>query len=238
MKRLAIVAVGLGLISATGWAGVRPTVTASRCNDTDTTLALFDRCVPVASGDCTVPRFTFWPNKGREEWVEIKLDAPRTFGGFEVYWFDDVYPGLGNCALPASWAVQCRTASGDWQDVPGEYPVVRDGFSVATFKAPVTCRQFRLRVRLAERYSGGILEACFPGERPPLPQKAAPHAKLKRRIELRRNALEPLPIGSVMPEGWLKHQLDRMTEGLVGRLYETSEFLTPENGWLSPVGKG
>ena len=55
---------------------------------------------------------------------------------------------------------------------------------------------------------------------------------------LKANALEPLPLGSVMPEGWLKFQLDLMTEGLVGRLYETSEFLTPENGWLKPEGRG
>ena len=51
-------------------------------------------------------------------------------------------------------------------------------------------------------------------------------------------AMEPLPIGSVMPRGWLKFQLDRMTEGLVGRLYETSEFLTPSNGWLRADGIG
>ena len=55
---------------------------------------------------------------------------------------------------------------------------------------------------------------------------------------LKANALEPLPLGSVMPEGWLKYQLDLMTEGLMGRLYETSEFLTPENGWLKPEGRG
>ena len=58
------------------------------------------------------------------------------------------------------------------------------------------------------------------------------------KVTLEANALEPLPLGSVMPEGWLKHHLDLMTEGLVGRLYETSEFLTPENGWLKPEGKG
>ena len=57
-------------------------------------------------------------------------------------------------------------------------------------------------------------------------------------VGLRPNAMEPLPLGSVMPEGWLKYQLDLMTEGLVGRLYETSEFLTPQNGWINAKGEG
>lgn len=40
------------------------------------------------------------------------------------------------------------------------------------------------------------------------------------------NALSPLPLGAVRPEGWLKYQLSLMTEGLVGRLYENNEFLS------------
>ena len=46
------------------------------------------------------------------------------------------------------------------------------------------------------------------------------------RVGCGKRAMEPLPIGAVMPRGWLKFQLDRMAEGLVGRLCETSEFLT------------
>lgn len=49
-------------------------------------------------------------------------------------------------------------------------------------------------------------------------------------------AMEALPLGSVKPEGWLKCQLDKMTEGLVGRLYETSEFLREDNAWLKGIG--
>ena len=52
--------------------------------------------------------------------------------------------------------------------------------------------------------------------------------------ELAPNAFEPFPAGTIEPQGWLRHQLDLQTEGLQGRLYETSEFLTDENGWLKP----
>ncbi len=52
------------------------------------------------------------------------------------------------------------------------------------------------------------------------------------------NALSPLPLGAVRPEGWLKYQLSMMTEGLVGRLYENNEFLSPSNGWICAGGSG
>ena len=48
---------------------------------------------------------------------------------------------------------------------------------------------------------------------------------------------EPLPVGSITAEGWLGTQLDQMTEGLVGRLYEHSEFLREDNAWLKRDGK-
>ena len=46
--------------------------------------------------------------------------------------------------------------------------------------------------------------------------------------------LVKLPLGAVRPEGWLKHQLDLMEQGLTGHLYETGKFLTESNGWLHP----
>lgn len=52
------------------------------------------------------------------------------------------------------------------------------------------------------------------------------------------NQMAPLPLGAIKPEGWLKFQLGQMTEGLLGRLYEHSEFLTPGNGWLTATGTG
>ena len=44
---------------------------------------------------------------------------------------------------------------------------------------------------------------------------------------------EPLPAGSIRPEGWLGRNLDLQAEGLIGRLYETSPFLCPSNQWLN-----
>jgi DUF1680 family protein len=38
--------------------------------------------------------------------------------------------------------------------------------------------------------------------------------------------------------GWLGHQLDRMVDGMVGRLGELSAFLAPDNGWLGGDNPG
>ena len=46
--------------------------------------------------------------------------------------------------------------------------------------------------------------------------------------------LAKLPLGSVRPRGWLRHQLNLMTEGMVGRLHELSAFLADDSSWLNP----
>ncbi len=51
---------------------------------------------------------------------------------------------------------------------------------------------------------------------------------------LKNNMLMPFPAGNLKPQGWLKHQLSKIADGLAGHLYEFSGFLKPDNGWLSP----
>jgi len=44
-----------------------------------------------------------------------------------------------------------------------------------------------------------------------------------------------LPIGSIKPLGWLRHQLDLQVNGLCGRYPEVSDFLKYDgNGWVDP----
>lgn len=50
---------------------------------------------------------------------------------------------------------------------------------------------------------------------------------------LRPLELKPLRLGSIRPEGWLKVQLEAMTEGLCGRLHERTGYLNVTNGWLT-----
>ncbi|MBU4200802.1 MAG: glycoside hydrolase family 127 protein [Verrucomicrobia bacterium] len=58
------------------------------------------------------------------------------------------------------------------------------------------------------------------------------------RPPLLPNPLIKLPLGSVRPRGWLKHQLDLMVEGMTGRLPEVSPFLKADNGWFGGEKEG
>ena len=58
------------------------------------------------------------------------------------------------------------------------------------------------------------------------------------RPPLLPSPLVKLPLGSIHPKGWLKHQLDCMVDGMTGRLMELSSFLKPDNGWFGGNNPG
>jgi len=47
---------------------------------------------------------------------------------------------------------------------------------------------------------------------------------------------QEVPLGSVKPEGWLKHQLQIMREGTTGHLDEVHDKIKNSNGWLGGTG--
>lgn len=51
--------------------------------------------------------------------------------------------------------------------------------------------------------------------------------------------LMKLPIGSIVPAGWLRHMLQLEAQGMIGRLEELSPWCRFEgNAWASPTGEG
>lgn len=59
------------------------------------------------------------------------------------------------------------------------------------------------------------------------------------RAPLLPSPLIKLPTGSVRPEGWLRHQLERMADGFTGHLTEISPWCRFENSaWAHPKGEG
>ena len=139
------------------WAGRTCLVSQSHCNPGDGTDGLFAGNQPSSSGDKTVKRFTFWPHRGTEEWVQCDFKTPRKVDGVRVYWFDDT-PGGGKCALPESWRVRWReSASSPWRDVDASCPVAGDGFCEVVFPSMAEAQAIRLEVKLRKGLSGGIL---------------------------------------------------------------------------------
>lgn len=52
---------------------------------------------------------------------------------------------------------------------------------------------------------------------------------------LQPTSFQRLPIGSITPKGWLRHQLELQANGLNGRMTEVSDYLKYEgNGWVTP----
>lgn len=56
------------------------------------------------------------------------------------------------------------------------------------------------------------------------------------RAPLQPQPLVKLPIGSIVPRGWLRTQLVRMADGFVGRLDEISRCCRNDSAWLNPEG--
>ena len=69
--------------------------------------ALNDGREPKSSGDLSLPRFTFWPHQGTEEWVQYTFSKPVKLGFVEVYWFDTGPDGPW-CRKPEWWKLLGR----------------------------------------------------------------------------------------------------------------------------------
>jgi hypothetical protein len=128
-------------------------LSASHCWRSDTLLALVDGKLPRSPGDETIPRTTFWPKRGTEEWIEIDFDAPRKISSCKIFWFDDT--GRGECRIPASASLSVLPGK-TWQTVPSE-GLTRGPVGTVTFPA-VETRALKLDVRLQPGLSSGILE--------------------------------------------------------------------------------
>ncbi|MFQ6098325.1 MAG: beta-L-arabinofuranosidase domain-containing protein, partial [Armatimonadota bacterium] len=62
---------------------------------------------------------------------------------------------------------------------------------------------------------------------------------VSNRPPLTPSPLIKLPIGSIRPKGWLRHQLRLMADGMTGHLPELSKWCKAEgSAWMSPDGRG
>ncbi len=131
-------------------------VRASHCFDSDSVLAVADGLEPKDSNDHSIPRMTWWPRRGSQEWIEGQFDKARECSRVAVYWFDDT--GVGQCRVPAGWKLLYREGQ-QWQPVRTEvaFETVKDRFNEVKFEK-VKTDALRIEVQLQEEFSGGILE--------------------------------------------------------------------------------
>jgi len=67
--------------------------------------------------------------------------------------------------------------------------------------------------------------------------EASRGAVVPNRAPLQPNAFNPLPLGAVQPEGWLRNQLEIQASGLTGHLDEFWSDVGPNSGWLGGTGE-
>lgn len=125
--------------------------------------------------------------------------------------------------------IVCRR--GSWQIVPMHVPTT----------APL--------VRRISLVVAGVASACVWLAAPAWPASVEVRANasaegqnpwhIGSRPPLRATPFMKLPIGSIQPRGWLRHQLELSREGMVGRLAEISPWLRKEgHAWLARDGRG
>src|SRR3954462_6692811 len=74
---------------------------------------------------------------------------------------------------------------------------------------------------------------------PPSHPTTRPTQYVSNRSPLLPSAFIKLPIGSITPKGWLRHQLELERDGMVGHLPELSQWCVYEkNAWVTPEGAG
>jgi len=79
------------------------------------------------------------------------------------------------------------------------------------------------RIRTVKKVPAEAPNKHYPSNRPPLAT----------------SPLVKLPVGAVVPKGWLRAELQLQTDGFIGHLTEISPWCKAENNaWLNPDGKG
>ncbi|MBI5866479.1 MAG: glycoside hydrolase family 127 protein, partial [Planctomycetes bacterium] len=137
--------------------------TASACWREDTLSALDDGLEPESSEDYNVPRFTWWPRKGGNEWVQLDFPAARAVSEVQLYWFDDSQ--RGRCRAPASWRLFYKPSGAaggaEWRPVKlrggSEFGKAINAYNIAWFE-PVETTALRIEAALRPEFCAGILE--------------------------------------------------------------------------------
>ena len=132
-------------------------VKASHTNSSDDVYAVADGKQPKTSHDTSIPRWTSWSQKGKEQWLEIKLKSEQDVEAVSVYWYDD----KGGVQLPVAWSIDYMS-DGKWVEykpyVTDHFGVDADKYNMVHPAAPVKTDLLRLKMKPKADATVGILE--------------------------------------------------------------------------------
>ena len=132
-------------------------IKASHTNSSDDVYAVADGKQPKTSHDTSISRWTSWSQKGKEQWLEIKLKSEQDVEAVSVYWYDD----KGGVQLPVAWSIDYM-CDGKWVEykpyVTDHFGVDADKYNMVHPAAPVKTDMLRLKMKPKADATVGILE--------------------------------------------------------------------------------
>ena len=135
-------------------------VTATHTCMSDDVYAVADGKLPKSSADTSIPRWTSWSQKGKEQQVDIKLKKSQLIKSISVYWYDD----KGGVQVPVSWNVEYQD-QGAWRPfklyVTDMYGIQPDQFNMVHPAEPFTTDAIRLNITPRRDATVGILEVVI-----------------------------------------------------------------------------
>ncbi len=125
---------------------------------TDWAPGLNDGFNPKSSDDTDKSYFYWWLKEGDEEWVEYSFKEPVMLSSSLVYWLNLDHYDV-DYRVPEYWNLEFLDKNGEWKAVKNsnDYTLELDSYNTVNFE-PVNTKALRLKAKLQEGYSGGILE--------------------------------------------------------------------------------
>jgi DUF1680 family protein len=130
---------------------------ATHTYDQDQVDAMIDGRMPKNSFDTSIPRWTSWSERGKEQVLQFELVKQIEPRSIEVYWYDD----RGGVQVPQRWELEVWREN-VWQAFPlyntDEYATERDQFNVVHPAEPFLTDRLRMKVWPQENAAVGVLE--------------------------------------------------------------------------------
>ena len=123
----------------------------------DTPYAIADGKQPKNSFDRSIPRWTSYPQLGREQTVEVTLRKEQKVESVSVYWYDD----KGGVQVPVSWKMEYKSGD-EWKEfkpyITDRFGVEPDQYNMVHPDKEISTKALRLKIQPKKESTVGILE--------------------------------------------------------------------------------
>ena len=121
-------------------------VTASHTFDGDSVDAILMPSNPESSQDTSIPRWTSWPQTGKQQWVQIQLKQPASIRSIGVYFYDD----QGGVQVPGKWTIEIPNGDQGWKELKiyntDQFSVLADSYNTVHPAETLTTDRFRIQM--------------------------------------------------------------------------------------------